>query len=100
MPEFLLPILILLGIAAFWHSALGARELARAHASRLCKSTRLQLLDQTVSLRRMRLRHQSGLGWQLQRDYGFEVSSNGQDRLPGSLRMTGDRLQTWSLPST
>lgn len=99
MPEFLLPILILLAIAAFWHSALGAREMARHHANRLCASARLQLLDQSVSLRRMRLGHQPGHGWHIQRDYGFEVSSNGQDRLPGHLRMTGSRLLTWSLPS-
>lgn len=98
MPEFLLPILFLLALAALWHSALGARELARAHAARLCTSASLQLLDQSVALRRIRLGHHVGQGWQIQRDYGFEVSSNGQDRLPGSLRMAGNKLLTWSLP--
>ncbi len=99
MPEYLFSILVLLVIAAFWHSALGAREVARQHASQLCASAHLQLLDQSVSLHRIRLGHQSGRGWHIQRDYAFEVSSNGQDRLPGRLRMTGDQLLTWSLPS-
>ncbi|MGB8635704.1 MAG: DUF3301 domain-containing protein [Rhodanobacteraceae bacterium] len=100
MPEYLLPLLILLAIVAIWHAALGAREQAREHATRLCGSARLQLLDQTVSLKRLTLGHRPGQGWQIQRDYGFEVSSNGQDRLPGSLRMAGNRLLSWSLPST
>ncbi|MGA7298167.1 MAG: DUF3301 domain-containing protein [Rhodanobacteraceae bacterium] len=100
MPEYLFSLLILLALVAIWHAALGAREQAREHATRLCVSARLQLLDQTVSLKRLTLGHQPGQGWQIRRDYGFEVSSNGQDRLPGSLRMTGNRLLAWSLPST
>ena len=98
MIEALAPILIILAVAALWHSSLGAREHARRHAARLCSQSRLQLLDQTVSLQRLRVRHEPGQGWQLQRDYAFSVSSTGQDRLPGSLRMVGNRLTTWSLP--
>ncbi len=100
MIEALAPILLVLVVVAIWHSALGAREQARRHAAYLCKQARLQLLDQTVSLQRIRVRHEPGSGWQVQRDYGFNVSSSGQDRLPGSLRMVGDRLTSWSLPPT
>lgn len=98
MIELFVPLLLLLGLSALWHAALGAREIARAHADRLCRSARLQLLDQTVSLHRVRLRHLPQSGWQVQRIYGFEVSSDGNDRLPGSLRMSGNRLQAWTLP--
>lgn len=99
MLEVYVPILVLLLLALAWHDALGARELARAHARRLCSQARLQLLDETVSLRRLRLRRPTGQSLQLQREYAFEVSSNGNDRLTGHVRLAGQRLQSWSLPT-
>ena len=97
MIEALAPILILLGAVAIWHNALGSREQARQHAARLCHQARLQLLDQSVSLKRFRVRHVARQGWQIQREYMVDVSSTGHDRRPGPLRMAGGRLVAWRL---
>lgn len=96
--DVFIPILALLSLAALWLSSMEARERARSHASRLCEQANLQLLDQTVSLRRLRLRRPAGRSLRLQREYGFEVSSDGSNRLPGQLRLVGYELQGWSLP--
>lgn len=99
MLELALPALVLGTAAWLWHSMLGAKELARLHARQLCHHAHLQLLDETVSLQRMRPRR-SADGWlQWQRDYGFDVSNNGTDRHAGSLRMNGSTLRSYRLPN-
>lgn len=99
MLEIGLPALILVLIGMFWHASLGARENARMHARMLCSRARLQLLDQTVVLKRIRPARQPGEGWMLIRDYGFDVSSDGNNRLPARLRLSGTQLSSWSLPA-
>lgn len=99
MLELALPALILGSIAWAWHSMLGAKELARVHARRVCRRAQLQLLDETVSLQRMRPQRGPD-GWlQWQRDYAFDVSSNGADRHAASLRMNDRVLLSYRLPN-
>lgn len=97
--DLALPALLLLGVGLLWHSALGAREAARRHARRLCAAANLQLLDETVSLERMRPQRDDRGGWSWRRTYAFEVSSTGSDRLRGSLHMLGESLRGSSMPS-
>ncbi|MEP7044538.1 MAG: DUF3301 domain-containing protein [Dokdonella sp.] len=80
-----------------WMDALRARELAVSHGRELCRDAGVQLLDQTVSLRRLRLARRDGLPAFVRR-YGFEVSLDGSDRHRGHLDMNGHRLESWSLP--
>ncbi len=80
-----------------WMDALRARELATRHGRDLCRDAGVQLLDQTVSLRRVRLTRRDGLPV-LVRRYGFEVSLDGSDRHRGHLDLQGQRLEAWSLP--
>lgn len=99
MLDLALPALVLGVIAWSWHAMLGAKELARAHARQLCHRAQLQLLDETVSLQRM-WPQRGADGWlQWQRDYEFDVSSNGSDRHAASLRMNGDVLLSYRLPN-
>ena len=75
-----------------------ARELARALGRTLCDSARVQLLDQTVTLRRLKLVRIPARGLCVRRDYGFEFSTDGQDRRRGTLSVIGDRLLAHNLP--
>lgn len=90
----------LLAIAALvwaWMDALSARENAVRNGRDLCREAGVQLLDQTVSLKRLRLKRVGG--WPtFARRYGFEVSLDGSDRHRGHLDLTGHRLEGWSLP--
>ena len=93
-------LLVLLATAYVWHAALQAREQARAHCYALCSRAGVQLLDQTVALRRLRLQRVPGRGIGLRRCYGFELSTNGIDRHGGSLDLVDGELVAYFLPVT
>jgi hypothetical protein len=57
----------------------------------------VQLLDQTVSMTRLRLARVDGLPTLIRR-YGFDVSTDGSDRHRGHLDIRGAELGAWSLP--
>jgi len=92
--------LLLLAIALaiwLWMDALGARERAIRYGRELCREAGVQLLDQTVSLTRIRIARIDGLAT-LVRRYGFDVSLDGSDRHRGHLDLEGHALGAWSLP--
>lgn len=98
MTEALL-LLVVLGTAALvWQSALRARDRAVRASRELCARAGVQLLDQSVSLRRMALVRLRSGRLALRRHYGFDVSTDGTNRHPGSLQFDGDRLENFSLP--
>lgn len=75
-----------------WWRARDAKAYALVYAARRCQQLDLQLLDQSIVLRHIRLQRSSS-GWlQWRREYGFEFSSTGHERYPGSLTMAGTRL--------
>jgi hypothetical protein len=84
---------------ASWYRLTRAREVAARAAANLCKRYGLQLLDQSVGLRAVRLQGVDG-GRRLERCYGFEVSLDGQSRQPARLWMAGDDIASYSLPGT
>lgn len=94
----LLLLLVLGTIVGVWLKLSGARERAMQEARQQCLQHGLQLLDETVGLRGMRLRRVDGL-WRIERCYGFEVSIDGNDREPGRLWMIGNALTQLSLPT-
>ena len=92
-------LLLLLGvIVGLWLKLSVARERAVQEARRQCLQHGLQLLDETVGLRGVRLRRVNGLRM-IERCYGFEVSIDGHDREPGRLWMIGNALTSLSLPT-
>lgn len=94
--------LVLLALGAViggWMKLSAARERAVREARAQCLQHGLQLLDETVGLRRVRLRRVNGL-WRLERCYDFEVSISGNDRESGRLWMIGGALSSLSLPDT
>jgi hypothetical protein len=94
----LLLLLALGGIVGLWLKLSVARERAIQEARRQCQQHGLQLLDETVGLRGVRLRRVNGLRM-IERCYGFEVSIDGDDREPGRLWMIGNALSGLSLPT-
>ncbi|OOG54442.1 DUF3301 domain-containing protein [Rhodanobacter sp. C03] len=94
----LLLLLVLATIVGLWLKLSVARERAVREARRQCQQHGLQLLDETVGLRGLRLRRVNGLR-RLERCYGFEVSIDGHDREPGRLWMLDDALTSLSLPT-
>jgi Protein of unknown function (DUF3301) len=92
---------LLLAIGAVigtWMKMTAARERAAREAARLCERYGLQLLDQSVGLRGLHIRH-FGNRRALERCYSFEVSIDGQSRQPGRLWMAGDAITGYSLPT-
>jgi len=92
-------LLLLLGaVVGTWMKLARARELAVAAARRHCELHGLQLLDETVGLKAVRLRQVGGQR-RLERGYAFEVSVDGDDRQPGRIWMQGRRVTGLSLPA-
>jgi hypothetical protein len=92
--------LVLLALGAtvgVWLKLSTARERAVREARAQCLQHGLQLLDETVGLRRIRLRRVNGQR-HVERCYDFEVSIDGHDRQPGRLWMIGSALSSLSLP--
>jgi hypothetical protein len=94
----LLLLLLLGGAVGLWLKLSAARERAMQIARRLCDQHGLQLLDESVGMRRIRLRRINGLR-RIERCYAFEVSLDGKDRQPGRLWMVSSTVTSVSLPS-
>ncbi|MEO9078453.1 MAG: DUF3301 domain-containing protein [Rhodanobacter sp.] len=94
----LLLLVVLLALVGLWLKLSVARERAVQEARRQCVQHDLQLLDETVGLRGLRLRRVNGLT-RIEHCYGFDVSIDGHDRELGRLWMIGDALSSVSLPT-
>lgn len=81
---------IVVGIAAFFWTHIRVREKAEFFAKQACDQKQAQLLDGTVGLKKLKLvRGASGsLVWQ--RQFEFEFSLSGNERLQGVVFMRGD----------
>ena len=69
---------LLAGIILYWVESLRIREFIIKMCRKICKKSELQLLDQPC----------------IHRVYQFEVSTNGADRLPGYVTLTGRIVRT------
>jgi len=87
-----LPILVLGALGLFWWEGLKKRELAVQSARAVCQRAGVQLLDETVVLKRMRPRRDDRQRMVLRREFQFEYSDNGDNRLPGLVVMQGNRV--------
>ncbi|GAA0240216.1 hypothetical protein GCM10009126_02310 [Rhodanobacter caeni] len=95
-------LLLLLSLGAavgLWLKLSAARERAVREARRLCLQHGLQLLDETVGLRALRLHRGSHGRRGIERCYAFEVSLEGDDRKPAHLWMLGTTISALSLPA-
>lgn len=87
---FWLVLIILSG--HYWRRGLIAKEQALRAAERHCEVMQVQLLDQTVYLRRLWLRRNQHGQLCLWRAFYFEFTMMGEDRYVGRVIMLGKRV--------
>ncbi len=80
---------LLAGLVWFWADSARAREQMLKRCRSLCEELNLQLLDQTVSLKKLRLTRGPHGNVELRRWYAFEYSIDGADRWQGSAQRRG-----------
>ena len=86
-------ILALTAYAFYAFSAVRIRELALSAARQGCLKSGVQLLDQTVSVKRLSMSRDARGRWHIWRQYQFEYSVQGYERQRGHVIMLGNRLQ-------
>ena len=84
-------------LAAFWHSSLAARELANRLAMETCESAKVQMLDGTVAIHRLRLVRGADAPLVWRRTYVFDYTEDGYERRRGFVVLTGDTVDTVGL---
>jgi hypothetical protein len=94
----MLLLLLLCAAVTLWLKLTAARERAMVEARRQCEKHGLQLLDESVGLRALRLRRIDGIR-RVERGYVFDVSIDGDDREQGRLWMVGSAMTGLSLPT-
>lgn len=82
-----------LAIGWFWSDTLRARESMLRRCRRACEELNLQLLDETVAVRRIGAGRTHGGRIALRRTYEFEFSADGEDRWPGRAILLGQVLE-------
>jgi len=86
-------VFLLIAVALWaWWSAARSRETATALARSACRRCQVQLLDETVSLQKLRLKRDSTGRMGIERWYQFEFSTNGTDRRAGIVGVRGATL--------
>jgi len=88
---------LLAALAWLWMDSLRARESAVRAGREACSRYGVQLLDETVSIARLRLARDVHTQLRLQRTYGFEFSETGDNRRHGAIVMLGGRLEELQL---
>lgn len=85
-----LPVILL---AAWWWRGIGLRDLALRQVRQHCRKADVQLLDESIVLRRLRpCRNRRGR-WGIGRTYAFEFTVTGERRYSGQIDLHGARLQ-------
>lgn len=88
-------VVVLFGLAcAYLLSAHRVRELAIQAVGRASRADDFQLLDQSVHIQRVSLSRDDNGQWRVWRQYRFDYSFDGVERLQGTVIMLGKRLQT------
>lgn len=82
----------LVALGWFWWDGLNKRELAIRAARTVCQRAGVQLLDETVALRRFGLARDGNQRMRVRRDFQFEYTDTGDNRLPGHVYLLGDRV--------
>ena len=89
--------LVLICLCWFWWDSLIAREKAGKLALRACEDAQVQLLDQTVALKKLWLKRKPNGHIALLRFYAFEFSSTGVERRKGLVVLLGSVQQYFSM---
>ena len=83
----------LVALGYYWWRALQAKDVAFAAAARHCREMDVQMLDQSVYLRRLWFKRNRNGVMSLWRAFYFEFTSTGEDRYTGRVVMLGRRIE-------
>ncbi len=84
---------VIASIGAIWWHGFKVKERALAAVRNRCQELDLQFLDQNVALRSIKIKRTTGGQAGLQRVYGFEFSSTGDERYRGYVTLIGMQVQ-------
>lgn len=86
-------ILLLVAIVWFWLDSTKSKEIAIRAAAVACQDIGVQLLDQTVSLEKLKIRRNAKGHLTFLRIYRFDFSLQGNERLEGRAMMLGQTIK-------
>lgn len=86
-------ILLMLAGGWFWWESRGAAERAILAAKRVCNTTGVHFLNDTVAWKKLRLRRNRQGRIKVKRIYIFEFSTDGDVRYQGEVEMLGLEVQ-------
>jgi hypothetical protein len=81
------------GFVYFWLDSIKSKENAMVYAASACRDIEVQLLDQTVSLAKIKLARNKQGRLVFQRIYRFDFSIYGNERREGRVVLLGDRKE-------
>ena len=84
--------IILVAAIFYWLDGIRAKEVATEKAAAACKKILLEFLDQTVAIKKVRLRRDTSGRLKFYREYQFEFSSTGEFRYKGTVQMLGHHM--------
>lgn len=90
-------LLVLVALTLAWADSLRARERAVRAGRAACERYSLQLLDDTVSIARLRLARDEAGRIRIARTYTFEFSDTGNNRRQGAIVMRGAEVEDLQL---
>lgn len=85
-------LLILIALIYYWLDSIRAKEVATDNAKKACTKVLLEFLDDTVLIKKVRLRRNTQGQMAIYREYEFEFSSTGEFRYKGEVRLLGKSL--------
>lgn len=88
----LMIIILLVASLLYWLDSIRAKEVATEQAKKSCKKVLLEFLDDTVLIKKVRLRRNTRGQLSIYREYEFEFSSTGEYRYKGQIRLLGNYL--------
>lgn len=87
-----LAFVLVIAVIWYWQNTMRAREMAFAVCKTLCQAQHLQLLDETVTLRKTRLKRHANGRWCLYRRYSFDYTVGDGSRHSGEISLLGKHL--------
>lgn len=95
----LILVILMPAYGLYFLESMRCKEMATTIAQRECKLCEVQLLDQTVHQIRLSLSRDERHSWRVWREYRFEYTVEGAERLHGRLQMLGKRTLRVELES-
>ena len=83
---------ILVSVFLYWLDSIRVKEIATARSKEACKRVLVEFLDDTVAIKKVRLRRNSSGQLNFYREYQFEFTSTGEYRYKGIVKLLGKHL--------